>query len=106
MTFEVSSIIDLPLEMLNYLCTYLTWVDIAVLELAIPNLRVQQCEVHHDFKLKKLEHLMKHFKKLKQKQYKYLDRFKFCMYMLRFKSNFCLQFHMNKAISVIRKDES
>ena len=61
MNIETTSVIDLPLEMLNYLCTYLTWMDVVMVELAIPNLRVQQCGIHYDFKLTKLRTLIKHF---------------------------------------------
>lgn len=103
MNLEVTSIIDLPLEMVNYLCSFLTWIDVTVLELAIPNLRVEQCGIHYDFQFKKLKQLIRHFQKLKQKQHKYLEQFKFCMYMHQSNSKFCLQSHMSKAISVIRK---
>ena len=101
---NIEAIYLLPLEMLNYLCTYLTWIDVVILEVAIPNLRVQQCGIRYDFKLMKLKQLIRHFKKLKRKQNKYLERFKFSMYMHHLIPNFRLQSHMLKAISVmIRK---
>ena len=100
---NIEAIYLLPLEMLNYLCTYLTWIDVVILEVAIPNLRVEQCGIHYDFKLMKLKQLIRHFKKLKRKQNKYLERFKFSMYMHHLIPNFRLQSHMLKAISVIRK---
>ena len=73
----MTSIIELPLEIVNHLCTYLTWVDVVMLELAIPNLRIEQCGIHYDFKLRKLKDLIKQFKQLKQIQYKYHKGFKF-----------------------------
>ena len=70
------TITDLPLDMLNYLCTYLNWVDVVVLELSIPDLRVKQSGIHNDFKLKELKKSIKVFKSLKKKQHRYHQRFK------------------------------
>ena len=103
MNTETTSIIDLPLEMLNYLCTYLTWMDVVMVELAIPNLRVQQCGIHYDFKLAKLRTLIKHFRKLKRKQCKYDERFQFVKFMNLNNPKPYLQPHIIKAIRVIRK---
>ena len=103
MNIETTSVIDLPLEMLNYLCTYLTWMDVVMVELAIPNLRVQQCGIHYDFKLAKLRTLIKHFRKLKRKQCKYDERFQFVKFMNLNNPKPYLQPHIIKAIRVIRK---
>ena len=100
---NIHKITDLPLETLNYLCTHLSWLDVVMLELAIPNLRIEHCGIHNDFKLKKLKHLVRHFRKLKRKQQKYHERFRFTMYMYNYNPKFFLQSHMEKAISVIRK---
>ena len=100
---NIHKITELPLEILNYLCTHLTWLDVVMLELAIPNLRIEHCGIHNDFKLKKLKHLVRHFRKLKRKQQKYHERFRFTMYMYTNNPKKILQSHMAKAISVIRK---
>jgi hypothetical protein len=100
---NIHKITDLPLEILNYLCTHLTWLDVVMLELAIPNLRMEQCGIHYDFKLKKLKQLVRYFRKLKRKQHKYHEWFRFTMFMYNNNPKFCLQSHMAKAISVIRK---
>ena len=96
----MQTITDLPLEMLNYLCTYLNWMDVVMLELAIPNLRVNQCGIHFDFKLKKLKQLIKHFRKLKNQQCKYRKRFK--LYLYHTQEPF-LHPAMVKVTSLIRK---
>ena len=67
---NIHNITDLPLEILNYLCTHLTWLDVVMLELAIPYLRMEQCGIHYDFKLKKLKQLIRQLRKLKRKQQK------------------------------------
>jgi hypothetical protein len=101
--FQMTSIIELPLEIVNHLCTYLTWIDVVMLELAIPNLRIEQCGIHYDFKLRKLKDLIKQFKQLKQIQYKYHKGFKFDMFMHPQNPKLFLQSNIVKAISVLRK---
>ena len=100
---NIHKITELPLEILNYLCTHLTWLDVVMLELAVPNLRIEHCGIHYDFKLKKLKQLVRHFRKLKRKQHKYHERFRFTMYMYDYNPKTFLQSHIAKAISVIRK---
>jgi hypothetical protein len=100
---NIHNITDLPLEILNYLCTHLTWLDVVMLELAIPYLRMEQCGIHYDFKLKKLKQLIRQLRKLKRKQQKYHERFRFTMYMYNYNPKCFLQSHMVKAIIVIRK---
>ena len=99
----MSSIIELPLEILNLLCTYLSWLDVVMVELAILNLGVGQCGIHYDFKLRKLKDLIKQFKQLKQIQYKYHKGFKFVMFMHPQNPKLFLQSNIVKAISVLRK---
>ena len=99
----MTSIIELPLEIVNHLCTYLTWIDVVMFELAIPNLRIEQCGIHYDFKLRKLKDLIKQFKQLKQIQYKYHKGFKFDMFMHPQNPKLFLQSNIVKAISVLRK---
>ena len=74
------TITDLPLEMLNYLCTHLTWMDVVMLQLAIPNLRVNECGIHYDFQIMKLKQTIKLFRKLKRLQCKFRKRFKRYIY--------------------------
>ena len=92
------TITDLPLEMLNYLCTYLNWVDVVVLELVIPDLKVEQSGIHYDFKLKELKKSIKVFRSLKKKQHRYHQRFK--SYPIH--SSY-LQSSMKNFISITRK---
>ena len=99
----MSSIIELPLEILNLLCTYLSWLDVVMVELAIPNLGVGQCGIHYDFKLRKLKELVKRFKLLKKIQYKYHNGFKSDVFLNLQLPKLILQSNMAKAISVIRK---
>ena len=99
----MSSIIELPLEILNLLCTYLSWLDVVMVELAIPNLGVGQCGIHYDFKLRKLKDLIKRFKLLKKIQYKYHNGFKSDVFLNLQLPKLILQSNMAKAISVIRK---
>ena len=99
----MTSIIELPLEIVNHLCTYLTWVDVVMLELVIPNLRIEQCGIHYDFKLRKLKDLIKQFKQLKQIQYKYHKGFKSDIFLNLQLPKLILQSNIVKAISVIRK---
>ena len=99
----MTSIIMLPPELVNHLCTYLSWVDVVALELAIPNLMVEQCGIHYDFKLRKLKDLIKQFKQLKQIQYNDHKEFKFDMFMHLEDPTLLLQPNIEKALSVIRK---
>ena len=99
----MSSIIELPLEILNHLCTYLSSLDVVMFELAIQNLRVEQCGIHYDFKLRKLKDLIKQFKQLKQIQYKYHKGFKSDIFLNLQLPKLFLQSNIVKAISVIRK---
>ena len=99
----MSSIIKIPLEILNHLCTYLSWLDVVMVELAIPKLKVEQCGIHYDFKLRKLKDLIKQFKQLKQIQYKYHKGFKSDIFLNLQLPKLFLQSNIVKAISVIRK---
>jgi hypothetical protein len=97
---SMQTITDLPLEMLNYLCTHLNWMDVVMLQLAIPNLRVNECGIHYDFQIMKLKQTIKLFRKLKRLQCKFRKRFK--RYIYHSQVPF-LHPAMEKVTSLIRK---